>query len=261
MKYTKSINEELKRTIRNYNAKISRLQKSDRDLMLPEKVNLKIIKSRVSNKWQLNRELDKLQRFSERGIENTIITKGGVAISKYELDNLKREQNRLVAKLDRKIKTLGSIIPTTYGIREDVSISQMGTEELSNLKARRENLRRRKISTLSPEEFKELKTIINKTVQKENYLTSVFKENYVEAMLNNLGYFVGFDSNKLKEIKDKLSSLPDRKFLKLFETEEAIRAIRDFYGEIHKGSSQNEKQITEIFDNLYKNLDTILKDY
>lgn len=261
MKYSKSMNEELKRVIRNYNSKISRLEKSDRELLLPEKVNLKIIKSRVVNKWDLNREIDKLTKFSERGIEDTITTKGGLEISKYQYEILKKEQNRLVSRLDRQIKRLGSIVPTTFGVKEDVSIAQMGTERLSNLKARRENIRKRKISSLNKEGLKELQSLIDKTIQKDRYLISEFKENYIDQMLSNLGYYIGYDSKKLEEMKDKLIKLPDKKFLELFNTEEAIRAIRDYYPESKKSSSQNEKAIRNLYDELYNNLDNILKEY
>ena len=261
MKYSKSMNEELKRVIRNYNSKISRLEKSDRDLLLPEKVNLKIIKSRVVDKWDLNREIDKLMRFSERGIENTVTTKGGLKISKYELNNLKREQNRLVAKLDRQIKRLGNIVPTTFGVREDATIAQMGTEQLSNLKARRENIRKRSVKSINSEGLKELQNLMNKTIQKDRYLVSKFKENYIEKMLLNLGYYVGYDSSKLNEMKNKLMKLSDKKFLQLFNTEEGIRAIRDFYPETYKSESENETSIKGLYDELYKNLDKIISEY
>lgn len=261
MKYSKSMNEELKRVIRNYNSKISRLEKSDRELLLPEKVNLKIIKSRVVNKWDLNREIDELTKFSERGIEDTITTKGGLEISKYQYEILKKEQKRIVSKLDRKITRLGKIIPTSFGVKEDVSIAQMGTERLSNLKARRDNIKSKKISSLDENGIKELKSLINKTIKKDRYLISEFKENYVNQMLLNLGYFIGYDSKKLEEMKNKLIKLPDKKFLDLFDTEEGIRAIRDYYPESKKTSSQNEKAIKNLYDELYNNLDDILKEY
>lgn len=259
MKITRSINETLRKAVRNFNSKLSRLQ--NKGLILPEKASMKIIKSRISNKWDLNREIDRLQRFSERGIEKTVTTKGGLEISKYELNNLKREQNRLVAKLDRKIKRLGNIVPTTFGIREDVTVSQMGTEQLSNLKARRENIRKRKISLLTKEGLGELKNLIQKTINREKYLISEFKESYTEKILLQLGYYVGYDSEKLNILKEKISKLPDRKFLELFNTEEGIRAIREYYPETKRTQSENEEDIRELYDNLFKNIDKILSEY
>ena len=259
MKITRSINETLRKAVRNFNSKLSRLQ--NKGLILPEKASMKIIKSRISNKWDLNREIDRLQRFSERGIEKTVTTKGGLEISKYELNNLKREQNRLVAKLDRKIKRLGNIVPTTFGIREDVTVSQMGTEQLSNLKARRENIRKRKLSLLTKEGLGELKNLIQKTINREKYLISEFKESYTEKILLQLGYYVGYDSEKLNILKEKISKLPDRKFLELFNTEEGIRAIREYYPETKRTQSENEEDIRELYDNLFKNIDKILSEY
>ena len=259
MKITRSINETLRKAVRNFNSKLSRLQ--NKGLILPEKASMKIIKSRISNKWDLNREIDRLQRFSERGIEKTVTTKGGLEISKYELNNLKREQNRLGAKLDRKIKRLGNIVPTTFGIREDVTVSQMGTEQLSNLKARRENIRKRKLSLLTKEGLGELKNLIQKTINREKYLISEFKESYTEKILLQLGYYVGYDSEKLNILKEKISKLPDRKFLELFNTEEGIRAIREYYPETKRTQSENEEDIRELYDNLFKNIDKILSEY
>lgn len=259
MKITRSINETLRKAVRNFNSKLSRLQ--NKGLILPEKANMKIIKSRIYNKWDLNREIDRLQRFSERGIEKTITTKGGVQMSKYELINLKREQKRVVAKLGRKIKRLGSIIPTTFGVREDVTIAQMGTEQLSNLKARRQKISEKRINLISEDDIKELKSKIQKTINKDRYLISEFKESYTEKILLQLGYYIGYDSEKLNTIKEKIAKLPDRKFLELFNTEEGIRAIRDYYPETKKTQSENEDDIRELYNNLYKNIDKILSEY
>ena len=41
IRYDKKINQEINRTIRNFNQKISRLEKEERNLILPEKITKK----------------------------------------------------------------------------------------------------------------------------------------------------------------------------------------------------------------------------
>ena len=91
IRYDKKLNQEINRTIRNFNQKIARLEKQERDLLLPTKINKKSLKQSVTNRNELKRKLKELQRYSKRGVEETITTKGGVTLSKYELQNIKRE--------------------------------------------------------------------------------------------------------------------------------------------------------------------------
>lgn len=271
IRYDKKFNKEISRVVSNFNSKINRLEKSRRDLLLPEKVSIKELKANVSSRAELKRELAKLSRYGIRGIEETTKTSGGLEISKYELGETIREARRLKSSLTRQINRVSNITPTVFGVKQSATYSQMGLEQLSNLKARRQSLNKN-IKKLNKEDFKDFQKqlIINK--QKEKYKTEVFMNNYIEKMLFNLGYFVGYDNEKLQAIKEKLMSLDEKQFLKLFETDEGIRAIRDYYPEIHRASSSYragnikqmkaiENDITNLYDQLYANIDSIIKDY
>ena len=68
IKWNESDGAELRRTVKNFNAKISRLQKKYNDdpkklSALPEKVSVKQIKDLVATRQDLKRELNSLQRF------------------------------------------------------------------------------------------------------------------------------------------------------------------------------------------------------
>ena len=69
--------------------------------------NIKAIKDRINSKWDLNREIDKLQRFTKRNAEEYKTNKSGVVLSRWEYENLQREQKRLNARLLREIERYG----------------------------------------------------------------------------------------------------------------------------------------------------------
>lgn len=259
VKYDYKTNSELQRVVRNYNAKIKRLEKSGKDLKLPESESIKAIKSRVTNKWELNRELATMMRFTERNAEEYMTTKAGVKIPRYEYQNLLSEQKRLSSKLYRQIKATEALSPTEFGIPEPITLKQLPSSTLSNLRARREAIQKPKITNLQNEELKMFNKLITMTRQHERYLASVYMDNMINDMIVKLGYFVGYNMNKIEEIKEKLLTLNERQFLKLMKTEGIMQKIKDYYPDIHKSVSYNQAEITELFDKLYENVDTIVE--
>ena len=106
IRYDAKLQNEIYNVVRNFNSKIKRLEKSERDLYLPDKISVKELKSSVNNRNELKRELKKLMSFSERGAENTV---EGLNISLYELRNLERESKRVKASLTRQINRISNI--------------------------------------------------------------------------------------------------------------------------------------------------------
>ena len=89
IRYDKKLNQEINRTIKNFNQKIARLEKQDREL-LPSKITKKELKDNVYTRTELRRKLKELQRFSNRNAEDVITTSGGVRLTQYYYQNIKR---------------------------------------------------------------------------------------------------------------------------------------------------------------------------
>ena len=135
-KFSKYNERELQKAVNKFNAKIKRLESVDREIDIPVKESIKAIKDRVNSKWDLNREIDRLERFTKRNAEDLIKNKSGVVMSRWEYENIQREQKRLNARLLRDIERYSNITPTEFGKAQAVTYAQMGDEKLSNLKAR-----------------------------------------------------------------------------------------------------------------------------
>ena len=263
IRYDKKLNQEINRTIKNFNQKIARLEKQEHEL-LPNKITKKELKSNVYTRSELKRKLKELQRFSKRGAEEVIETKKGIKITKYELTNIKKENARIKRNLTREINRLKTNKPKVFGKIQASTFSEMGDTDYLNLVARRKSLEKN-IDVLSREEFERFKNLIAKTVKNQQYMNSVFKENYFE-MVTDLAYYFDYDADKLQYLKQKLMNLKPNEFLKLFKEDKSIRAILDYYPiATNSFNAINPDDIREdvinLYDNLIDNIDEIIKDY
>ena len=270
IRYDKKLNQEINRTIKNFNQKVARLEKQEREL-LPAKVTKKQITENVYTRTDLRRKLKELQKFSERGAEEVITTRGGVRLTKYELQKVKKENARLKANISREIKRLSTKKPKIFGKEQQTTFAEMGDQDYLNLVARRMALDK-DVNRLTKEEFERLTKLITKTQNAQQYMDYVFKENYFE-MLTDLGYYFKYDKEKLNMLKDKLMDLKPNDFMKIFREDKSIRAILDYYPIITESFKPNKKNIPTInpddikedvkslYDNLIDNIDEIIQDY
>lgn len=261
IRYDKKLNQEINRTIRNFNQKIARLEKQEREL-LPSKITKKELKESVYTRQELQRKLKELQRFSKRGAEDIIETKGGVKLTKYELGNLKKDKARIKQKISREKNKLEKTKPKVFGKEQSATFSQMGDSEYLNLISRYKAINK-DIEKLNIEEFKRYKKIINKTKTNKSYNDYIFRENFFE-MFNILGYYA-YDNEKMDIMNEKFKKLTPSKLLKLITEEKSMKAILTYYGTIINDDIDYENNIlddvTVLYDALYENIDEILNDY
>jgi len=228
IRYDKKFNREIYKVVKNFNQKIARLEKTEKDLILPEKMSIKDLKDNYFNRTDLRRKLKELKRYSNRGIEETITTSGGVTMSKYELKNIQIESRRIKANLTREIKKLQTTKPKNLGKLQTGTFAQMGDTHYLNLQARRKALEKGDIRNLTNEQLQQYSKLLGKTRKNKEYYNNVFYNNYLD-MLTDLGYFYGYDNEKLNTLKEKLMTLNSNEFLKLFREEKSIQAILDYY--------------------------------
>ena len=263
IRYDKKLNQEINRTIKNFNQKIARLEKQEREL-LPSKITKKELKDNVYTRTELRRKLKELQRFSNRNAEDVITTSGGVRLTQYDYQNIKRENARIKRNITREINRLRVEKPKIFGKLQSSTFSEMGDSDYLNLVARRKALEK-DINKLSKDEFGRFKKLVEKTGKSQQYMNNIFKENYFE-MLTDLAYYFDYDNDKLDLLRQKLMNLKPNDFLKLFKDDKSIRAILDYYPIITNSFNainpdDIKEDVVNLYDNLIDNLDDILKDY
>lgn len=263
-KISKDSNRELQKAINNFNAKIKRLENVDKEIGIPEKENIKAIKDRINSKWDLNREINRLERFTKRNAENLIKNKSGVVMTAWEFENIQREQKRLNARLLRDIERYSNITPTEFGKSQKITYAQIGDERLSNLRARQKAISNKSVMKLNREQLKNLQSLLNKTSAIYRKDKQVFYNNFLDGTLLNTAYFIGYDNDKIKYIKNKLNELSPSQFTKAFEQEQALKDIQlryDLTKEDGISPELLENDITPLLNNLYENIDQIVDSY
>ena len=135
---------ELKRVVRNYNAKLNRLARKNPEIknVLPEKVGVRQLKELINTRQDLKRELNSLKRFSKKGSEQIVDVPNNdtLKITKWQ----REEMNRRVAVINRRRKHRLDLIEnidvesrgekTGYKLR-DIGMGKVETNELRPMQA------------------------------------------------------------------------------------------------------------------------------
>lgn len=265
IRYDKKLNAEIRRAVNNFNAKIRRLEKMESsNIVIPEKIKVSDFKKGYDSRRDLRRQLNYLKMFSKRGAEEKIVTTGGFETSKYQVAVVKRESARVKRNLTRQINMYMKITPSVFGVKQEVNKGQMEDTKLTNLKSKREALNKNLLD-LNAEQYNRYLELLNNQRQ-SSYKDRIFKENYLEMLLST-GYMSGYDTEKINEMASQLMNLDVNNFIRLFDTESAVKNILENYDLLKINNFDTSslsdvfRDINELYDNLYNSLPEILKDY
>lgn len=243
IKYDRQLNSEIRRTVANFNAKVRRLEKQEREL-IPNTTSVEELKNAYTKRYELKRKLRELQRFSERGVEDVVQAEKGLRFTKWELDNLKREirranyvGNREARRLEEKITPLTITRKSAY----------------NSLKAKLKVINK-PLSTASKSELNRIQANINRLLdydlKTEQFQANFFKILYAEAGVSGTPDYV------LSGIQDQLSKLSADDLLKLTKESPEIQAIVDYSPT--KGNIISQSRMRDILSSLNEKLPAIL---
>ena len=251
IRYDKKLNNEINRTIKNFNQKIARLEKEER-MLLPNKVYVKNIKKEAKNRKELYKILRNLQLFSKRGSEN-IITLGESLSTKYNESLIKRDIAAAKNKLTRELNKLSNTNIKNLGKIEAGTFKSMGDDYFLKLEARRKALNK-DITKLDKKEFERLINLVS-SINNPKY-NEQLKENII-TIIDTLGEVFSYDKNKINSLKNKLNDLSDADFYKLYTQDKAIKALIDYYLNL-KNPEAIKGDVENLLGGLYDNIDVMI---
>ena len=177
IRYDRKLNQEINRVIRNFNQKIARLEKEEREL-LPSKITKKELKRETGTRTELKRRLKELQKFSKRGAEEIVTTKEGFRLTRYDINVLKTQRSRAKRQLTKEIRKLETTKPTVFGREQYSTYAQMGSSRYLNIVKKRKALEK-DISKMSREEYQRYQKLIEKINKNYDYMQDKFKSSYL----------------------------------------------------------------------------------
>lgn len=126
--------KELERTVKNFNAKIRRLEKKNpsQAQFLPDRLKVSEVRAKSKTRADFKRQINSAKRFSRRGAEEVITTKGGATVTKFELKEA-QIKTRVVNRLrNKKAKELTAEKGVAGSIKSENLRPRRAPQELSD---------------------------------------------------------------------------------------------------------------------------------
>lgn len=130
IRWRESDKKELARLAKNFNAKIDYHLKKSPELkeVLPQKVKVRDLKKNIVTRKDLNRTLDKLATFLQRGMEKVITNEKGEKATLFEIEQTKKNVRRLNAQRRAEQKKIDER-PVYIDGKKAVNVQRMVQEQ------------------------------------------------------------------------------------------------------------------------------------
>lgn len=221
IRWTPDDEKELKRIVKNFNAKITRLEKKNpkEKGALPERESVKHLKQLISTRADLKRELNSLKRFSQKGAEEIITApdnKYNLKLTKWQKEEMTRRAGVVNRRRKQRLKEISEEEVMHRGKKLGYKKGElgMGSYDENSLKP---------INAFTPSMNRadlKAKSDVLKRESQSNYWKKredLHKANYIKSLEENLG-----GGSDVKQIIRQIEGMSYDQFRKIFESENAI---------------------------------------
>ena len=246
IRWQKSDYQDLSKAVRNFNAKISRLEKKYPELKnaLPEKMKVGELKQLINTRQDLKREINSLKRFTDKSNKINLLEDGSYeGIEIYGNYNIKitkwqrKEINRRIATINtrrkKRLEALKEVQVTSRGQQQGYTVGQIGVgsvqmNELAPMQglmpgASNESVRRKFKSALIQSQSDFLR--LSDYRAKSSYITGLYRN---------------FNPDEIQDIIKAVEDMPVDKWLDIFQSD----ADAKFEG-LYPGNKVQEKQYAD----------------
>ena len=145
IRYDEKLNKQILKTVRNFNAKVARLERQGVQLTV-EKVSVREIKKEYTNRRDLLSYMRELRKFSQRGVERiAYVDRWEKQFSVYDFKVGYVRQRRAIREGERLLAEAKETHRTEGGTFNELTL--MGTDYAANLEANLERLKSERYST------------------------------------------------------------------------------------------------------------------
>ena len=219
IRWSENDNKELQRAVKNFNAKVKRLEQKYKgtDVIIPEKVTMKQMRDLVNTRRDLKREIKSLQKFTERGSEVVVDipnTDHNIQLTKWQFEDLKKRASiinrkrtlRRKALEDQELEQDGDSLEYTrgdIGMGKTQSISLLPTHPVTKSTRKHEvNKRMEHYRRESQSDYWHKRDLL----MRENYIQGI-KENFNNNDVKDI--IEAIENMDIEEFKEKLFKNPE----------------------------------------------------
>lgn len=264
IRYDKNLNKEILKTVRNFNAKVDRLERQGAQLTV-EKVSIRELKKEFQERRDLLSYLKELRKFSQRGVERiAYVDRWEKQFSVYDFKVGYVRQRRAIREGERLLAEAKKTYRTEGGIPNELTL--MGTDYAANIEANLERLKSERYSQKKMTAEKKAKVIraAKATLGSKKFQFAI-KNNFARH-LRILGEAAGLPDAYVQEIIDGLKQVNGKDFEKLRQSEELINTIETYYPQWKDAKTAQQKAkvgeaVRPYIVMLHNNLNEILKTF
>lgn len=210
IRYNKEFNAEIQKIVKNFNAKVDRLERQEQEIR-PEKTSVSELKKVYQNRRQLKRKLRQLQSFSRRGAEKVFITPGGVEMTEWEYETGRADYIMVKRRIAKQVRIETPKTPSPY----------LKKERLQNAEDRLSEMQK-SFKDLSLKELQRAQSTINLEINRR-LKEDIFKNN----LLKRLGSALesrGYDPNILNRFRE----FTGEELLMIYNNEAELEDVMNF---------------------------------
>lgn len=190
-KWRKADEAKLKKLVKNFNAKIRRVEKNRPEIAVlqPPRENLKALRESLKgmSRIDINYQFKKMENYLKKGAELPYTTKQGVNTTVWEKKEIERAVRTINARNKAIIKKYEP--STTKGT--------MGTIERNNLQPRKN-----RVNTIQPKDYgKYVSNLFKQVLKNDGERNERYKENFLKAVANIMG-----ENSKLFKMVSKIDA-------------------------------------------------------
>ena len=217
IRWSEADDAELKRVVKNFNAKLTRLAAKDpgNKSALPDRVSAAQLRDMIETRQDLNRELNALRRFSQRGAEELITAPDNdynLKITKWQKEEINRRIGTINRKRSDRLKKMQDIEATSRGEKLGYTKGQIGmgrAEEhsLQPIKGFTPKMNRQDLD-------KKFRQIIKES--QSGYWDKrdeILRANYIKSLQQN------FNPEDIEDIVEEIEDMDFSEFREKFEAE------------------------------------------
>lgn len=215
IKWNRSDIGKLSSAVRQFNKTIKKLESAESDLVLPDVVDYKEIKSGITTRQELNRMIGSLRRFTNPSKQKAVKLDSGIEITAWEYTELKAERRRAEKRLTGELFGLEATLGT-------------GNKRINEIRGTIASLQ--KLETATGEDFKRIRERIKVqgTSDFNRKKAKTFQDNFIKAFKGMGRKEIVEYAQKFKDPEEFWNAIKDSGFSNLQEFYDESEGILRF---------------------------------
>lgn len=256
IRFDKAYNEKIRRSVKNFNAKVSRAEEKGLK-RVPSKVETAVIKDAYQTRAELDRRLKQLDNFNIQKTK-TIYRVGDdlMRMTQWDYENLIQNKSATMRKVQAELTRQKKIDRKNKRI--------LPSERTRYLRRTIGALKRDPLAS-SAAQLKRMLSIINRYGEGRAESDAQFYENFFDMLWSSVPY-VDADEDTVQEIHDMLEQLSPSQLLELYQNEQLVRNIVEDYNKYidtqgYAITDEEAERKNETLENLHDALPRLIEKY